>query len=277
LNALGVKIFSDKDIRAVYKKLSKHHYQINDKYKIPYITHYIWSTDPANPKEIKLRDIKRIKKTLSLLKQDNSKYVHYMWVNQKGLIPKSIKGLKGFNIIVKEVKELDRFKELQNEITFLNNFNVGAYSDFIRLLVLEEYGGIYMDVDVWLKNKPNFIDIHKYASVLFTYDMDGYGGKYYADRNFVDLDLFVPFNILFDDTDFKQSAEGYYININSRKMMFSKIGTCGASGSWEPNQDLAITNWQRIVNFVKLNIVRIQKFIYLIKKNKLFDHICHKI
>lgn len=159
-----------------YKASQVKSLQMTEQNKIPYLTHYIWATSEKHPKEISSGNIKRIKDTLITLKTNNPNYNHYLWVNNRKLIPHTIKQLSEYKVIVKNISSLSRFKEFQDVLSFLEKFNFASYSDFVRLLVTEEYGGIYMDVDVHLYKEIEVLEyIHKFFDLFMVYGInDGY-------------------------------------------------------------------------------------------------------
>lgn len=109
--------------------------------KIPLKSHRIWVTDPENPRELVdvFVDPKIVQEFLDTLEVLNAagpeKWEHYLWTNDKTLIPRSVEWVTKAGIVVKELKELPSFDKEWNEIFddyIFENTRVGAASDFAR-------------------------------------------------------------------------------------------------------------------------------------------------
>jgi hypothetical protein len=85
-----------------------------------------------------------------------------------------VEWVKGFNMRVREFKELPGYNATIEKtiLYFLNKQQLGQTSDFLRLLPLREYGGIYLDIDIsiekWDSNIHHYFDYFTYANI------DGY-------------------------------------------------------------------------------------------------------
>lgn len=117
--------------------------------KIPHISHHIWFTSPLNPREIKDKDLDSVKKTIATLDSKNCDWVHYLWTNNKALIPNSIEKLEKLGIEVRNINEIEHKLDLPLKYA-LNENAFGMASDIFRYAVVESLGGIYFDMDYQL-------------------------------------------------------------------------------------------------------------------------------
>ena len=117
---------------------------------IPYITHHVYFTASGDPKTIKPIDILNIIKTSFELNKINPKWKHYIWTNQPEIMPKEFEMIPNLEIRnIEEFKNHFLYKELSSLI-YATNFSkryFAASSDIARLMIVEKFGGIYMDLD----------------------------------------------------------------------------------------------------------------------------------
>lgn len=142
-----------------------------EKFRIPLITHRIWITSVHAPREIMDTEMftgemkENITMTLNTLEQalkndpankdGKLKWKHYLWVNDKTLIPKTIAYVESEGYEVRELKELKSMdsvltEALEDYTTVRERRAAGAAADIARMAVLYEMGGIYMDFDYYL-------------------------------------------------------------------------------------------------------------------------------
>lgn len=81
-------------------------------YKIPFISHIVWVTNPKNPKELveyyPEHVIESLLKTYDALDRSyEGKWDHYLWTNYLELIPKTAERFRKRGLIVKDIRELD--------------------------------------------------------------------------------------------------------------------------------------------------------------------------
>jgi mannosyltransferase OCH1-like enzyme len=117
---------------------------------IPKIIHQIW----VGPYEIPSRE----KSFINNLKEKNSDWMHILWTNDNlPLLPDKIQQLFDF---------------------FENQKDYAHQADILRVFLLKEYGGIYMDVDFKCSEGFNSSDFIKYDG-FFCY----HGGNDYTMPN----------------------------------------------------------------------------------------------
>lgn len=97
------------------------------------------------------------------------KWTHYLWTNDKNLIPSTIALFESAGVIVRNIHELN-FDErtLEMEAAFYKAEQTGQIADMYRLVILREYGGVYMDVDFkfseWDLNAHYYLNFFTYAN-----------------------------------------------------------------------------------------------------------------
>jgi hypothetical protein len=119
---------------------------------VPFITHHTYFTSLVRPSSISSKDLNIISANFTKLKASNPdlKWKHYFWTNNKDSIPREILELDGVEVrLVQDFHQdilypqlLDFLKSAENKKRFFS-----MASDLVRLLVVEKYGGIYMDLD----------------------------------------------------------------------------------------------------------------------------------
>jgi mannosyltransferase OCH1-like enzyme len=81
---------------------------------------------------------------------ENHKWDHYFWTNNKKAIPLTVKWFEEHGFIVKELKELSRevYDELvESVVDSYADERFGAAADISRFAILNDQGGFYMDMD----------------------------------------------------------------------------------------------------------------------------------
>lgn len=76
----------------------------------------------------------------------------------KSDVPKSVEFLEDMGIVVREFKELPSYDAEMDLIIkdyMVDAFRVGAASDIARLVVMNEEGGLYVDLDIALNKYDN--------------------------------------------------------------------------------------------------------------------------
>ncbi|CDW85905.1 UNKNOWN [Stylonychia lemnae] len=139
----------------------------------------IWLTNINSPKEIKdklpqdiLNDLGKTYQVLDKsARQEGYKWIHYLWVENKQIIPNTITLFQNHGVIVRELKELKYFHDekfqRQYQYYIQDIEAIVAASDLIRIVAVLELGGIYLDNDtqIW---KWNY-DIHYYFDFFGQY------------------------------------------------------------------------------------------------------------
>lgn len=123
--------------------------------KIPAITHRVYFSSPRskkNPKELYLEFYKSTVNKLNLLPET---WQHNVWTNLPDIFPEEIKKLKGVQIRnISDLKGHYLYDTLVNIIKKGDKL-VGHFSeasDLLRFMVVQKYGGIYMDMDYEIYN-----------------------------------------------------------------------------------------------------------------------------
>ena len=70
-----------------------------------------------------------------------------LWTNEIQLIPKTVEWAQNCRIKVRDVRELEVYKEYQKVFLRMLDDNVVMASDLARFLILYEVGGLYLDFD----------------------------------------------------------------------------------------------------------------------------------
>lgn len=118
-------------------------------YQVPKITHHIWLTSKDTPNEISDADIDAIQTSI-LMTPPEEGWRHYFWCNDPARIPQTIAKLVPYGVEVKVASN----ETLPN----LNNFWQDAVANaasvaksmpahILRYLVLDNFGGVYMDTN----------------------------------------------------------------------------------------------------------------------------------
>lgn len=138
------------DENAPEKLINRNPAILNESHKIPLITHHIWLTNPDNPKNMEEDYIRWMENSI---KHNPIKdgWQHYLWIQDKKLLPDLVKILAQNNsIIIKELTE-DVLSQIDNRIEFENALYIkrkfGMASDILRIELLNIFGGFYMDTD----------------------------------------------------------------------------------------------------------------------------------
>ncbi len=140
--------------------------------RIPLITHTIWLTNPAKPVEFPEESYMKWALQSAELMPACEGWKHYLWVQNKKLLPKTAKKLKHTGLEIKEIYEDCCFDELKDLPKFgtrkifekaLSECRFGMASDIFRLEVLKRMGGIYKDTDYIFAQNP-YLFMHMYDS-----------------------------------------------------------------------------------------------------------------
>eukprot|EP00347_Sterkiella_histriomuscorum_P001696 403371029 len=128
---------------------------------IPLILHKVWVTSPSNPRELtelieKPVLEKLIKNSQSILNQSTKSikgsFQYIFWTNDKE--PQTVNLFENLGYEVRELHELRNYEKVyqQMENYFLEDSSgVGVFADIARMIITQEMGGIYQDIegDLW--------------------------------------------------------------------------------------------------------------------------------
>ena len=144
--------------------------------RIPLKTHRMWVTDPYTGTEIldavhNESFFAEMLATNRLLDDSEHKWTHYLWVNEKKAIPRSVKWFEDHGFIVKELRQLHTYDaQLDIIIKDMQSERFGAGADIARFAVLYEEGGFYLDHDLFLRQWDNQV-LHYFDSIRWKNDL----------------------------------------------------------------------------------------------------------
>ena len=137
--------------------------------KIPRIIHHIWLTNTRQKKDISESAIENICKTRDLFFRSKGSFLpkakqweHIVWVNDKALIPETVKKLEEKNIQVREISEIEDHLKLGKKVRdLIKDGSWGMASDTLRYDLVNYLGGVYADVNFVFKRNIED-EIYKY-------------------------------------------------------------------------------------------------------------------
>jgi len=149
------------------------HAPIGEELKIPRKLHHIWVTHPDSPKELREEDVNNvIRINKEILQETGYSYEHVLWVNDKNLIPESVKNLDPKGIIVREIASLAGSKLYDLIEETIAEKLWGMASDMLRIEIMKQEGGLYMDLN-YLLTRSLEPEMHK-----FDFFSQSFGGLY---------------------------------------------------------------------------------------------------
>ena len=140
--------------------------------KIPNKTHWVWFTNQEKPKEIPGRDLGRVMQSLATLHNSGLEWEYNFWTNNASLIPHTLNSIEPYDVQIRSLHEAPSLQEIR--IAFdsaIDKHHYGTASDISRFVILKDFGGIYLDVDVGLHTAfeqkfLNSIDFFAYKDPL---------------------------------------------------------------------------------------------------------------
>ncbi|CDW72584.1 UNKNOWN [Stylonychia lemnae] len=171
-------------------------YKYSQDYKIPLISHRVWATDVKKPRELVELIGNRAKNSLQATYKylDNSarkqgqKWTHILWVQDKELVPNTLKLFTKFGVTVRSVYELEAMQDERIRKQFEFYVQDGprapaAASDFIRAIAIFELGGMYFDndqtINLWDYNINHYFDFVS-TRLLTQYSVIGLANAFFA-------------------------------------------------------------------------------------------------
>jgi hypothetical protein len=118
-------------------------------YKIPLVTHKIWVTSDDAPKNPSPQYIKWLENSIEHNPLSEG-WTHYFWIESKEKLPELAKLLENHPTIkLMELKDLDTSEFVTGDLfkEAIKNRKFGKATDIIRLELLRQYGGFYLDTD----------------------------------------------------------------------------------------------------------------------------------
>lgn len=163
-------------------KLFKIEVRNDNSFKIPLISHHVYLTSQSNSKKLKELYVEFTK--VNFLKLNGlGNWRHIFWTNDPKIIPSEIRKIEGV-----EVRDISDFKDKLLYAALLKQIAkgeelIGYYaqaSDLLRLMVLQKFGGVYMDNDYEIYN-PEFL-----SSLMSQFNFVGVVGiKRYYENGFI--------------------------------------------------------------------------------------------
>jgi len=93
------------------------------------------------------------------LRETSPHWKHYFWVNDKKILEPTVKELESRGFIVREIDELAFTDDLYlMYLHFIRNGFFAAAADFVRIMILDQYGGLYLDIDHFLFEYDSMIN-----------------------------------------------------------------------------------------------------------------------
>eukprot|EP00347_Sterkiella_histriomuscorum_P010149 403377414 len=156
---------------------------------IPAYSHRVWITDPIAPREItdyqKEPEVyQNMLTTNRVLESDGTKWTHYLWVNDKSLVPESVKWFESNGFIIREITELKEDRELMRIIDHhISQGKAIDSSDVLRNQILYEVGGLYIDLDVWIDEWSSIP--MKIADLIFVQEYIDYFDSFFFNNDLI--------------------------------------------------------------------------------------------
>jgi hypothetical protein len=131
--------------------------------KIPKTLNYIWVTDTQNPISIPSNQLEIMLRSVEILNKqhnDELKWKVNLWINH------SINEYNNLSDLGISIKNINDFTNIYTDNLYniaIQNKNFGMASDFLRYAIINEYGGVYSDINFILE-KPEALDeaVHRY-------------------------------------------------------------------------------------------------------------------
>lgn len=153
--------------------------------KIPTITHNVYFFSLTNPNKLADYYIENLKTNFNRLSKVDNNWKHYIWTNMPEMFPEEIKNVKGV-----EVRLFNEFSDHKLYQPLLSTIDKGLTSylaesaDMMRLIAVEKYGGIYMDMDYEIFNPEILYESIKRFDLILARETDGnisyYGNAFFA-------------------------------------------------------------------------------------------------
>lgn len=169
---IDYKVENSKVIKDSLKKFSLIKDKLESKLKIPAITHHVYFTEIN--RKAKLADffVEKIRANIQRLNKYDVAWKHIIWTNNPEIFPEKISALE--NIEIRNIDEFNQhslYKLINNAIenSSKNKAFLTKAADMTRLMVVDEMGGVYQDIDYEIYN----------ANILFKlmHKFDFIGGR----------------------------------------------------------------------------------------------------
>lgn len=146
------------------KKLEDKNIKSADIPKIPSITHHVYFSAENSQKELDDFYIEELKLHFNNFNSLSDNWQHNIWTNQANLFPAEVINIKG--VKVRSIEELKDHPSYNDVVEVLNKGNnarpyLTEATDFVRLMVVQKFGGIYTDMDYEIYRPEVFFDLMK--------------------------------------------------------------------------------------------------------------------
>jgi ankyrin repeat protein len=147
---------------SAYKLSHLSEYKLENKTKIPQITHQMYFSNKNSPQKMDDLSLDITIKTLNRLNEVNNGWKHYFWTNNLQIVPKAILDIENVEVhLIEELSESKLYKEL-NQILEQAESDKAMFSkasDFLRYTVLKIFGGSYRDLDFEIYRADKFFEL----------------------------------------------------------------------------------------------------------------------
>jgi hypothetical protein len=152
------KIISDSMHKLYDKNLA-----VNTSLKIPTITHHVYFSS-KHPKGINSLYIEMLKISLKKLNSLDKNWQHNIWTNNPKLFSSEVRAIKG--VKVRQIEEFEGHFLYTTLTTLIKKGDelvghLAEGSDLFRLMALQKFGGLYMDMDYEIYHPKPLFDLMK--------------------------------------------------------------------------------------------------------------------
>lgn len=151
------------------------------------ISHHIYFVQENNTKPLLDFYIKKMAENFNKLNYTDQAWQHFLWTNNAEIFPDSLKNMQG--VVVKNLQEMHSHPLYNYLLQTIKNGNDNkAYfmeaSDILRLMVLQNFGGVYNDIDYEIYNAKALNDLLNKFDFIggreFDKDFSYYGNAFIA-------------------------------------------------------------------------------------------------
>ena len=153
---------NEKAVLLSLDKLTSKNIQAHDKLKIPAITHRVYFVVENSPPILNDFYIEEMKVNFNKLNNLGGSWQHNIWTNKIDIIPDEVKNIKGVQIrSPEELKDSSLYETLLEIIAQgqIKKPHLAEAADLIRLMAVQKFGGIYMDMDYEIYNPKALFDL----------------------------------------------------------------------------------------------------------------------
>jgi len=122
-------------------------------YNIPPNIHYVWVNNKDKATYLNEDANTILSNNFSILQNSDLDWEHYLWINNSPNHSRTIEMFESLGGKVKFIESLPSYSAIKDEVEHsirLSSF--GKASDYIRFAILNDFGGLYLDIDYALDN-----------------------------------------------------------------------------------------------------------------------------